>query len=47
MAGQQQVSRLEAEIEKIVLIGRPGCGKTVIGRALAALSRRPICDKAG
>ena len=30
--------------ENIVLIGMPGCGKTTVGRALAALTGRPFLD---
>ena len=38
------MSKIQAETDNIVLIGMPGCGKTVIGRALAALSKRPLFD---
>jgi len=38
------MSRKIAETENIVLIGMPGCGKTVIGRALASLSNRALFD---
>lgn len=36
--------RMRRDAENMVLIGMPGCGKTTVGRALAALARRPFYD---
>ncbi len=35
---------LAAQTENIILIGMPGCGKTTLGKALAALLGRPFFD---
>lgn len=35
---------LRRERENIILIGMPGCGKTTIGKAVAALGKRPWVD---
>lgn len=35
---------LRRSVENIVLIGMPGCGKTTVGRAVAALSGRAFVD---
>lgn len=35
---------LRAQVENIVLIGMPGCGKTSIGKAIAELSGRTLYD---
>lgn len=35
---------LSRDAENIVLIGMPGCGKTCVGQALAALCGRPLWD---
>ncbi len=39
--------RLARETQNIALIGMPGCGKTTVGRALAALLGRPFYDVDG
>ena len=36
--------KLRQEMENIVLIGMPGCGKTTVGQALAALTGREAVD---
>lgn len=45
---RQQADRvltdIRASLENIVLIGMPGCGKSSVGRALAALSGRELVD---
>jgi len=38
------VARLWRDRTNIVLVGMPGCGKTTVGKALAALSGRPFVD---
>lgn len=35
---------LRRSVESIVLVGMPGCGKTTVGRAVAALAGRPFLD---
>jgi len=37
-------SALKAQTENIALIGMPGCGKTAVGNALAALTGRELLD---
>jgi len=41
---EEILSVLEAQLENIVLIGMPGCGKSSIGRALAELTGRKFVD---
>lgn len=36
--------KLHSEMRNIILIGMPGCGKTTVGRALAAALDRPFFD---
>ncbi len=38
------LSQMRLQMQSIVLIGMPGCGKTSIGRALAQAMRRPFFD---
>ena len=38
------VGILQRRMQNVVLIGMPGCGKTVVGRALAARTGRPFLD---
>lgn len=38
------VSQLRHDRTNLVLVGMPGCGKTTVGRELAALSGRPLAD---
>lgn len=38
------VSILERKMRNIVLVGMPGCGKSAVGRALAARTGRPLYD---
>ena len=38
------VSALTAEMENIVLIGMPGCGKSAVGKRLAPIIGRPFVD---
>ena len=38
------VDTLERQMENIVLIGMPGCGKSAVGRQLAAALDRPLID---
>jgi shikimate dehydrogenase len=38
------VTQLELQMENIVLIGMPGCGKTTVGQALAQALNRPFVD---
>ena len=35
---------MESDVENIVLIGMPGCGKSSVGRELAAISGREFID---
>lgn len=37
-------SRMRLQMENIILIGMPGCGKTTVGRALAGLMGRQFVD---
>ena len=41
---ERSYTALRLEIENIVLIGMPGCGKTAVGMALAALTGRELLD---
>ena len=41
---EEILAGLRAQVENIVLIGMPGCGKSRIGRALARLTGRPLFD---
>lgn len=41
---EEIVSHLRREMTNIVLIGMPGCGKTTVGRELAALTGRELID---
>lgn len=41
------LARLRQDRTNIVLVGMPGCGKTTVGRALAALSGKPLADLDG
>lgn len=41
------IARLWLDRTNIVLVGMPGCGKTTVGRALAALSGRTLVDLDG
>lgn len=41
---QRILALLRREMENIVLIGMPGCGKSTVGAALAALTRREAVD---
>ena len=41
------VAQLWHDRTNLVLVGMPGCGKTTVGRALAALSGRPLVDLDG
>ncbi len=44
-ASAERVYRdLKGQMENIILIGMPGCGKTAIGKALAAALHRPFSD---
>lgn len=38
------LNRLEAQMQNIVLIGMPGCGKTTLGKELAGKTGRPFAD---
>ena len=38
------ISQLRHDRTNLVLVGMPGCGKTAVGRELAALSGRPLAD---
>ena len=38
------VKTLEGQMENIVLIGMPGCGKSAVGRRLASILGRPFID---
>ncbi len=38
------VNQLRHQMTNIVLVGMPGCGKTTVGAALAALTERPVVD---
>ncbi|MBQ3321657.1 MAG: chorismate synthase [Firmicutes bacterium] len=41
---QRACSQLKGQIENIVLIGMPGCGKTTVGRILAKLMEKRFVD---
>lgn len=41
---EEVLEKLRAQVENIVLIGMPGCGKTCIGQAVAKASGRPFLD---
>lgn len=41
---ERVLSLLRAQMENIVLIGMPGCGKTTVGQALAEISGRTAVD---
>ena len=41
---EQVYQKLRAEMENIVLIGMPGCGKSAVGAALAKAAGRPFFD---
>lgn len=41
---EEIIAQLRRERTNIVLVGMPGCGKTTIGRALSALTGRPLAD---
>ena len=41
---EEVLSSLSSELENIVLIGMPGCGKTTVGRALAERLGRALVD---
>lgn len=43
-AGEAILPRLQKQMENIILIGMPGCGKSSLGRALAAQLGRPFLD---
>ncbi len=38
------LSSLEREMQNVVLVGMPGCGKTTVGKTLAKALSRPFCD---
>ncbi len=38
------LSSLEREMQNLVLVGMPGCGKTTVGQAIAKVLSRPFCD---
>jgi len=38
------LSSLSTQMENIILVGMPGCGKTTVGSALAEIMGRPFCD---
>ena len=41
---EEILCKLSAEMQNLILIGMPGCGKTTVGRALAAALHRPFAD---
>ena len=41
---EEILCKLNTEMQNLILIGMPGCGKTTVGRALAAALRRPFAD---
>ena len=43
-AGESLLPRLQKQRENIIFIGMPGCGKSSLGRALAAQLDRPFLD---
>ena len=43
-ASERILCKLSAEMQNIILIGMPGCGKTTVGRAAAAAMHRPFFD---
>lgn len=38
------LAELEREMQNLVLVGMPGCGKTTAGKALSKALSRPFCD---
>lgn len=38
------LAELEREMQNLVLVGMPGCGKTTVGKALSKALSRPFCD---
>lgn len=41
---EKLIARLRRDRTNLVLVGMPGCGKTTVGRALSALTGRPLAD---